>query len=130
MAVTFSTLARNEVCSLVNGLSNAGEIVIYDGADLTGNVLLRLTLTNPAFQTPSSGSMTANPVAVGTAIASGTATSWGLYTSASHVDHPTQLVIQGTIGVSGSGADMILDTTTILVNQTTAITNFSFVAPL
>jgi hypothetical protein len=36
----------------------------------------------------------------------------------------------GTVGVAGSGADLTMDNTALLVNQTAAITTFTFVAPL
>jgi hypothetical protein len=130
MTISFTNAVRNQICSQIASLANGGKLRIFAGPNATGNLLVELTLSNPAFLAPVNGSMTANPISASTVAASGTAQSWALFSSNLNSTLPNTSLMLGTVGVAGSGADLTMDNTALLVNQTAAITTFTFVAPL
>lgn len=130
MAITFSNQVRNQICTQIGSLSNSGKIRIFAGPNATGDLLVELTMSNPAFLAPVNGSMTSNPISAATVSASGTAQSWALVSSSLNTTIPNTTIMTGSVGLTGSGADLVMDNTSLLVNQTAAITVFNFVAPL
>lgn len=98
-------------------LLNGGTIKVYTGAQpsvngsLTGTLLVTLTFGSPAFgtATATSGVATAaaNTITSGTAVASGNAGYFALVTSGGAT------MLTGTVGVSGSGDDLIISAVAI-----------------
>jgi len=124
MAVAYSTTVRNnrltQIANAVDGGTGAGILTIYDGTrPATGgtatNALSQHTMSDPAFGTPSSGSMTANAIGSATASATGTAT-WARIT-----DSAGTFVCDMDVGATGSGAELELDSTSITSGQTVNI---------
>lgn len=110
-------------------LLNSGTIKIYAGSQPAEDaalgsptLLATLTFSSTAFGSSASGTATANAIASGTAVASGTAGWFAFFKS-----DGTTVVGTGTCGVSGSGADLILASTTITSGVTVSCTGFSIV---
>lgn len=117
MALGFTATARNnrldEITALIDA-GTAGLLRIYDGtrpanADtaVSGQTLLaELTMNATSFPAASGGSMTANAITSdSSANAAGTSTWFRITDSAGNA------VIDGTVGATGSGADLELNTT-------------------
>lgn len=130
MAISFTNQVRNQLCIQIASLSNGGKLRIYNGPNATGDLLVELQLSNPAFLAPVNGSMVANPISAAVVAASGTAQSWSLFSSNLNATLPNTSLLTGSVGLSGSGADLTMDNTSLILNQTVAVTAFNFVAPL
>ncbi len=124
---------RNAALDAANALLNGGSIKVYTGTRpatpetaLSGNTLLgTLTLNATAFAAASGGGTNINAVTSdASADATGTATWCSFLTSGG-----TRL-IDATVGVAGSGADVILDTTTVVAGKNIAVTGGSISIPL
>lgn len=111
------------------------KIKIYSGAQPTdpdtaasGTLLATFTLSDPAFSGTADGGggtqVTLNTVAAVTAAATGTAGWFRLFdgNGNGHVD--------GTVGASGSGANLILSTTSIASGGSVSITSGTITMPL
>jgi len=105
-------------------LLNSGTIKIYSGSQPArnatpgGTLLATLTFGATAFGASSGGSATANAIASGTAVATGTAGCFALFKS-----DGTTLVGTGTVGTSG--ADAILNTTSIVTGANVSCSSFT-----
>ncbi len=129
MTVGYATALRNSQLLAVSAAADAGTaaaiIRIYDGSrPETGgavtNLLAELTMSDPAFAAPMGGVMVAGVIAPDTATnAAGVATWFRV------VDSTGAFVLDGSVGLAGSGADMVLDDVNILINQELRLGGFS-----
>lgn len=136
--ITSKARAATALDDILDGVNNsgiAGTLRIYGGtppstlAASPGTVLATCTLVDGFFNAFGSADSSATPInAIGyvsggkfaedtSADASGTATYFRIY------DWNNVAVYQGTVGVSGSGADLILSTTTIVATGLVTITS-------
>lgn len=121
-----SDAAANAEANALAPLLNGGFIELYTGAQpanantaLAGNTLLAtLTFGNPAFGAAAAGVITANAIASGTAVATGTATFARLYKT-----DGSSVVMDVTVGTSGAGIN--LNTTSIVTGGLVSVTAFS-----
>lgn len=121
-----SDAAANAEANALAPLLNGGFIELYTGAQpanantaLSGNTLLAtLTFGNPAFGAAAASVITANAIASGTAVATGTATFARLYKS----DGST-VVMDCTVGTTGAAIN--LNTTSIVTGGLVSITSFT-----
>jgi hypothetical protein len=112
-------------------VANSGNLEIYSGTQpatpdtaLSGNTLLAtLPLSATAFGAASAGTKTANAITSGTAGATGTATFFRVYKS-----DGTTAVIDGSVGTSG--ADLNLNTTSIVSGATVSVTSWTVSMPV
>jgi len=127
VSVQFSTTARNaRLDAITSTVGNAGLLRIYTGsapADCgtaaSGTLLAELTCGSPFAGAASSGVLTVtNPGGV-SASNTGTAGYYRVYKS-----DGTTCVAQGTVGTSG--ADLNLNTTSILTGGTVTVTAWSW----
>lgn len=123
MATGYSTTLRNaQLDAITTAVGNAGKLRIYDGTrPATGGtattLLAEFTLGSPFSGAASSGSLSPTLPSNTTGAAAGTATWFRIVTSGG------TFVIDGSVGTSG--ADLNLNTTTISVGVTVAITGFT-----
>jgi hypothetical protein len=87
---------------------------------LSGNTLLVTLTIAGSFGTDSNGTLTFSTITSGTAVAAGTATFFRIYKS-----DGTTVVMDGSVGTSS--ADLVLNTTTVAVNDTVAISSGTIV---
>lgn len=121
-----SDTAANAEANALAALMNGGTICLYTGTQpatantgLSGNTLLAtLTFGNPAFGSAAAGVITANAIASGTAVATGTATWYRIYES-----NGTTVVMDGDVATSGDNLD--LPTTSIVAGETVSISSFT-----
>lgn len=127
MALGLATTLRNSRLEAINTAANAGSgaayIDIYDGTrPATGGTVTtklgRLTMSDPAFLTPSGGVMSADTISDdASADDSGEATWFRL------VDSDENFVMDGSCGTTG--ADLNLNTTTITAGLPIAVTSMT-----
>lgn len=127
MALKMSTTLRNNrLTQIVNAIDagvGAGKLRIYDGVQpATGgtvtNLLAELTLSDPC-ATVANGVLTFSAISNGSgtaAAASGTLATWGRI-----VDSAGTFVLDCTVGTSG--ADINLNSATIVQNATVSVTS-------
>lgn len=126
MALQYSTAARNARADAVTStVGNAGKLKIYTGSapaaagdSATGTLLSTHTLGSPFAPGASSGTLSPTLPSNATAAATGTAGYWRVTKSD---DTP---ICQGTIGTSG--ADLNLNTTSIVSGGPVQINSWSF----
>lgn len=121
MAIRWYDAAVNAVAALCN----SGTIKVYtasqpaeDGSE-TNTLLGTLTLASTAFGSSSGGTAAAGSITGGTAVATGSAAHFDLCKS------DGTIVGTGTVGMSGSGADLILNTTAIVSGAPVSCSSFS-----
>lgn len=127
MANLSNTAANTEAAALAP-LMNSGFIELYAGPQpanantpLLGNTLIAtLQFSNPAFGVPLAGTVVSNPIASAPAIAPGLATFARVYQS----DAAT-VVMDISVGVAGSGAEWILNTTSITAGANIACSPYT-----
>jgi hypothetical protein len=110
---------------------NGGFLELYTGTQpatpdtaLSGNTLLAtLSLSATAFGASSSATKTANAITSATAAATGTATFFRAYKS-----DGTTAVIDGSVGTSG--ADLNLNTTSIVTGATVSVSSWTVSDPV
>lgn len=117
------TTAMNAYGALLNG----GTLKIYTGAQpavdgaITGTLLATLTLNATAFASAtasgSGGTMNANAITAGTAVATGTAGYFALISSGAAT------ISTGACGTSGQ--ELNLNTTSITLGDTVSVTSYS-----
>ena len=124
-----TTLRNNQVGQIQSTVSTSGTVVIYTGsepancaASPTGSVLATIVLPSTFLGTPSSGVV--NLAGSWSVAASGTGTA-GYFRI---LDGSAVCHVQGSTGLFGSGADMILNSTSITATQTVSVTTFSVTA--
>lgn len=134
MALSLPTTRRNAVVDLVvdafDAGAGAGTIEIRSGtrpatADdaATGTLLATVTLADPAFGAAASGAATVTDPGAVTGAADGTAT-WFR-----GKDSTGATVMDGSVGATGSGADLELNTTTISTGVNVDITGGTVTMP-
>ena len=125
MAVIYSTTAKTARLDAVAGVIDAGSGagVLQIGTTAMGTVLATITLSDPC-GTATSGVLTFSGFPKSTtAVATGTAAAARIRDSAGND------VITGlTVGAAGSGADIILDTTSIDTNETVTLNSATITA--
>lgn len=129
MTVSMTTAVRNARADAVTAaIGNASLLRFYDGtppasanAALAGNTkLAELTGASPFAPGAAGGVLTASAISSDvSADATGTASFYRLYKS-----DGTTVVEQGSVGLSGSGADCILNTLSIIASGPVAVTSF------
>jgi hypothetical protein len=123
MTTGYSTSLRNaQLDAITTAVGNAGKLQIYDGTrPATGGTattkLAEFTLGSPFSGAASSASLSPTLPSNTTGLAAGTATWFRITTSGGTA------VIDGSVGTSG--ADCNLNTTTISVGVTVAVTGFT-----
>lgn len=123
MTTGYSTTLRNaQLDAITTAVGNAGKLRIYDGTrPATGGtattLLAEFTLGSPFSGAASSASLSPTLPSNTTGAAAGTATWFRIVTSGG------TFVIDGSVGTSG--ADCNLNTTTISVGVTVAVTGFT-----
>ena len=134
MTLSLANTARTAMCDalvdLLDAGTGAGTIEIRSGTrpanpntTATGDVLATITLKTPAFGSASNGVATINDPDPVTAVAAGTATWFRAY------DGDGNAVFDGDVGVTGSGADLELATTSITTGLTVDITGGTVTVP-
>lgn len=127
MTLKASTAVRDAMTTaLITAFGNSGLLRLYSGtrpanpaAAITGTLLATLTM-NATVGTSANGVFTANAITSDSAAdATATATHFRLWKS-----DGTTACLDGDVGIGGSGADMILNTTNIVTGATVAITEF------
>jgi hypothetical protein len=130
MAIQYSVTHRtNAMTQLITDIGASCTIKIFTGsiptncatAD-TGTLLVTFVGGSP-FGTADTGILTVNTISNATATGNGTAGYFRIYPS---VSNPTNAVMQGTCGTSGT--DMILTTATINNGNTIQFTSMSITA--
>ncbi len=136
MTIRYSTATRNALgdawTARFNAGSGAGKIRIYSGTQpasagdaASGDLLVTITLNDPAFGATSSGSasLDADPALTGTVAASGTAGWWrGL-------DSDDNTVCDGSITATGGGGDLTLSTVSLVSGGTVTLTGGTLTVP-
>jgi hypothetical protein len=126
--------ACDAIVDLIDGGAGAGLLRIYDGTQPTDpdtaigaqNLLAELTLSDPAFGAAADaapgGRATASSITTdASANATGTASWFRVVTSAGTA------IIDGSVGTSG--ADLNLNTTSIVLGASVAVTSWTFTVP-
>jgi hypothetical protein len=122
MAITLTTNARNAACAAVVALPNAGAAAGKLRIRGSTTTLCDITLQDPAFGAPSTGTATANGLPlVGTWAADGTPDNFQV------LDSDGNVCWSGTAGTSG--ADAILSSVTALTGGLVTVTSFSHGQP-
>lgn len=123
MAVTISTAARNAACDAIvdlvdGGSSDAnGDLVLMTSGDVE---VATLALSNPAFGAASSGAATAATISNDTSATGGTVALFKVQ------DRDNVEIFRGTVGTTGSGADLEISTTIIGAGDIVAVTSLIF----
>lgn len=130
-ALQFSTTLRNAMLDqMTSTIGASGLLRLYTGTEpatcataLSGNTLLvELTFNATFAPAASSGVLTLNAITNGTAVATGTAVFFRSVKS-----DGTTCVFQGTVGTSG--ADLNLNTTSIVSGGPVSVTSWTITAP-
>lgn len=127
MAVIYSTAAKNArldaVASVIDAGSGAG--VLQIGTTAMGTVLAEITLADPCASAASGGVLTFS----GFPRSDTSANNTGTAAAARIRDSNGNDVITGlTVGTAGSGADIILDTTSIDAGETVTLNSATLTA--
>lgn len=121
MSVTHPTTVRNAavdmICGLIDAGSGPGKLVFLTSGDVE---VATLTFSDPAFGAAEAGVATA-----GTILADASATG-GVIAKASITDSDDNEVFACSVGVAGSGADIILNNTIVAATQEVSITSLTY----
>lgn len=125
MAITLEDGCRSAVCDAVVDLVDVGATPAWIELDSAlGDILVIINLPNPSFGAASAGVATALGLPLtGTCILAGTLAIYRVYDRSG----TSNLVWSGTIGTSA--ADMIVDSTTIVLGQAITITAWTHTHP-
>lgn len=125
--MAYSTELRNaKLAANASVIGNAGKLEIYAGTDTAGTdnaegtLLAVFTLGTPFAPAPVNGVQSPNLPAATTGVANGTA-GWARVTKADG----TTAVMDLTVGLSGSGAQIILNTLTISTGVALSVTSWT-----
>lgn len=128
MAITLGLILQNAMADQVTTTVGTDQFIIYSGtppanakAALSGNTVLS-THTLTGFSAASNGVITANAISNVNASATGTATFCRVVKAGT-------AQVQGSVGLSGSGADAIINSTSITSGQPVQVTSFTFTMP-
>lgn len=129
MALGYVTALRNAMMLALSNRAATGPanaiIRVYDGVrPVTGgtitNLLAEVTLSSTPFQAPVNGVLTANAISPDLSTqATGVATWYRLF------DGNVAAVLDGSVGLSGSGADLIVDDTSIVAGQEFRVSSYT-----
>ena len=129
MTIAFAESLRNaqldQITTALDAGLAAGKIRIYNGIRPTAGgtvttLLAELTLSYPCAAAAAAGVWSADPISPDTsADATGTATWFRL------VDATGVFVMDGDVGIGGSGAELILNSTSITIGQQVAISSLT-----
>ena len=119
------TLKNNRLAQITSSISTSGLLSLYTGTQptnpdtaLSGNTLLAtLTCSSTFAPAPSGGVLTANTITSANAVATGTAT-WGTLTTSG-----ATRVVDYSVGTSG--ADLNLNTTSIVTGAAISVTSLT-----
>jgi len=126
MTTGYNVSLRNAQLDAITTFAGNGALLrIYDGTrPATGGAattkLAEFTLGSPLAPAAASAVLSPTLPSATTGLAAGTATWWRIVKA----DGTTQ-VIDGSAGASGSGADMILSTTTVSVGLSLSVTSWT-----
>lgn len=129
----FSTAVRNAVLDQWESTIGTSPIMkIYSGtipanvaASITGTILATLALPSDWMAAASGGTKAKSGTwEDASADASGTASHWRIFAADGTTPHT-----QGDAGVSGSGASLILDSTSFTAGQSFSVTTFTLTGP-
>jgi len=126
MSVSHVTAVRDGIVDYVVDLIDAGsgnptgELIIMTSGDVE---VATLTFSNPAFFASSSAVATADTITSDLDATGGTA---ALFKA---VDRDSGEVFRGSVGAVGSGADIILSSTSIGAGDTVSISAFTYTGP-
>jgi len=119
MAIEIAATGRVAMTDALLALADGGNLHILAGASQdpddapVGTLLVNFVLPSPAYggavDNGTRALATANPIASVNAAATGTAARYRILNSGAEV------IMEGTVGLSGSGADMIIDATSITI---------------
>jgi len=117
----------------IGSVTNAGKLRVYSGSQpstggaavTTQTKLIEFTLNANAFPDAAAGILTAAAIAATVALATGTATWFRLLRA-----DGTTVVLDGAVGVQGSGAECIITTTAIESGETVAVLSLRVIQPL
>ena len=128
MAITLGLILQNAMAAQVAATLGTGQFILYSGTPpanaktaLSGNTVLS-THTLAGFGTEVNGVITANAITTVNGSATGTASFCRVLVSG-------VAQAQGSVGLSGSGADCIVTNTTVTSGQPVAVTSFTFTMP-
>jgi hypothetical protein len=119
LAINWYDAAVNAVAALLN----SGTIKLYEASEpaedgsIAQTLLATLTFSATAFASSSGGTATANSITGGTAVATGTASFFAMCESGGTV------VGTGTVGTSG--ADLNLNTTSVVTGAPVSVSSFT-----
>ena len=128
MTLAIDDSIRNSRLSQVSASSDAGAsgalITIYDGAQpskggTVTNLLAQMVMSADSFQAPSGGSMSANPITDDPSADAQGVSTWFRLT-----DSDGLFVLDGTVGLTGSGADMTINNTSFEIGLSIEVTSF------
>lgn len=123
--VTLRNSRLNDITALIDAGVSAGKLRVYNGTrPATGGavttLLAELTMSDPSFPAAAAGTMSANAITGdSSADASGTATWFRV------VDSAGNHVMDGDVGITGSGADLEFNTVTVAAGVTVNVTAFN-----
>lgn len=118
-------VAMNDLNARLNAGAGPGKVKLYGGTravtkgTLGGTLLVEPVLGDPAFGASIDGVITANDVTEDEGLAAGTPT-WFVAT-----DSDDNFVFDGTVGIAGSGADLIIGTANVTVGGVVDIINWT-----
>lgn len=123
MTLRFNNNLRD---SLANCVTDGGTLYVRTGAqpasaETTAPGTLLVQMDALYFTAPSEGSKSLSATVPGTAVAAGTAT-WARYSDGT-------INIDGTVGIAGSGADFIISSTAIVVDDVVTLQSMNITAP-
>lgn len=125
MSITHSAAIRNTVTNAVvdaiDGGSGAGLLVIMNASNIP---VATLTFSDPAFGDSSGGTATAAAITADESAAGGTASKFKV------TDSAAVTIFEGTVGVTGSDADIELSNVTIGVGDRVAVSVLTYSAPV
>lgn len=123
MTIRINDTLRNAMTACVN---DSGTLYIRTGAQpasansaASGTLLVQMD--GLTFTAPTTGSKSLSATVPGTAVAAGTA-GWGRYSDGT-------INVDGTVGITGSGADFIISSTAIAINDVVTVQTMSFTTP-
>lgn len=128
--IKIATTTRNaQLDAITTAVGASGLLKIYDGTQPTNPqtslgaqvLLVTLTLSSTFAPASSSGVLTANAIGTVNAVATSTASWYSLQTSAGG------RIVEGSVGTSG--ADLNLNTTSIVSGGPVAVTSFTYTGP-
>lgn len=125
-AITMETAAINAaadaVVDLIDGGAGAGTLEIQTSGG--GTVLAILTFSDPAFGDAVAGVATANSIT-----SDSDADNTGTAAQFQAKDSDGNVIFSGTVGVTGSGADCIINNVNIVAGGTVGTSSFTYTQP-